>query len=106
MKSKTERAMQALITAGWANGSTGEVEAPTGHVAIVDLTTERAMMAQVLADAGEEEGDLDAIRPGWYVVVEDDQGNVGVTGPVSQAEAESSLRRAEAAYAEWGDDGE
>lgn len=103
MKTQIESAMQALVTAGWANGSTGEVESPVGHVAIVDLTSERAMLAQVLAEAGEGETDLEVIRPGWYVVVEDDQGNVTVTNPMSEAEAQAALRRAEAAYVEWSD---
>jgi len=103
MKTRTENAFQALITEGWANESTGEVDAPTGHVAIIDMSTERTMMAQVLAETDEEDPGalIETIRPGWYVVVEDSQGNVDVTGPVSEAEAQHALEQAEVEYGNW-----
>ena len=104
MKTDIERAFQALITEGWANGSAGAVDEPGGHVAIIDMSTERAMMAQVLAETEDEpERVVEVIRPGWYVVTEDSSGNVHVHGPLSEAEAQSALAKAEQASADYHD---
>jgi hypothetical protein len=100
VKTPAEVMFQAIITAGWANRSTGEVEAPTGHVAIVDLSTEREMLAEVL-----EEPDLIAAleetEPGWYVVTEDGAGFVAVAGPMSETEALGRFLAADAEHTDW-----
>lgn len=90
-----ERVLRTLITYGWANESTGDVECPMGHVALIDLTTERDMMLDLL------EEDERLPEPGWYVVVED---NLGLVHPMRfdlERVARKVYDRHEATYTMW-----
>lgn len=70
-----DNAFKALITAGWSNMSNGDVEAPTGHFAIIDMITERDMLRDVLAESDLADA-LDSIEPKWYGVRENSDGLV------------------------------
>lgn len=97
-------AFRSLVTGGWANESSGDVEAPCGHFALIDMTTERAMMRDVLEETGEAQL-IEEIEPAWYIVVTDSQGFVGHMRCDSEAQARFQYDTLEAAYGEWlGDD--
>lgn len=98
MMTDDERNLRTLITAGWENHSSGHVEAPTGHFAIVDCAEDRAMLAQVL-DITED--DLPA--PHYFLVVEDNYGNVHLRMFYTMAAAQDAYAELETAYAEWDD---
>lgn len=109
MKTALELVMQAIITAQWSNNSNGDVEAPTGHFAIVERPSHPGELNDMLA-AIEDMDDPDNIdmihafedaEPGFYAVVEDSNGLVHITGPHTQQEATEWFTKAEDAYAEW-----
>jgi hypothetical protein len=63
---------KALVTAGWANESDGDVESVTGHFAIIDMSTERDMMRDVCEEMGVKW--VDGIAYNWFTLREDSQG--------------------------------
>lgn len=101
MRSNLESALDALVSAGWANSSDGDVEAPTGHFAIIDATTERATMGDVLEDTGLTIYDVPVA---WFVVVTDSLGFIHPIECASEAEAWSLYREREREYVAWSDD--
>lgn len=96
-----EAAARAIVTAGWANETDGHVDSPVGHFAIVDLTTERTIIADILA---EDDLTLEGLPPAWYIVSEDDQGNVAVLQYDTEAEARRAFDYLAGRYSEWADD--
>lgn len=94
MNTRIEQAFLELVNEGWANGSAGALDAPTGLVTIIDMSTERAMMAQVLAETDDlNPGEtIQAIEPGWYVITQEPDGTVDISKPLAQAQAEAILR--------------
>ena len=62
MKTAIETACQKIITAGWANRSNGDVNAPTGHFALIDLPENE--MPELLDAMSDEldESEFEAIR--------------------------------------------
>lgn len=67
------RAFRQIVTAGWANLSDGNVEAPTGHFALVHI--EPAEMRELMEAVFEDEPEPVTIYPGSYLVLEDSDGN-------------------------------
>jgi hypothetical protein len=103
-------AFRSIVSAGWNVKSGGEVEAVTGHFAIVEIPAhagERAEMRDaVFSDNPDEEKVFDSIPAGWFMVIEDSQGNVGLVNADNEADAHQMFQNAEAEYAEWAGDGE
>lgn len=103
-------AFRSIVSAGWNVKSGGDVEANTGHFAIVEIPTqdgERAEMRDaVFSDNPDEEKVFDSIPAGWFVVIEDSQGNIGLVKADDKAEADQIFGIYEADYAEWAGDGE
>lgn len=93
-------AFRSLVTAGWANESSGDVEAPCGHFALIDMTTERDMMRSILEETDEAEC-MDEIESAWYIVVTDSQGFVGHMQCDSEAQARFQFDELEAQYGDW-----
>lgn len=98
MMSNDERTLDGLVTAGWANASDGDVESPTGHFALIDLTTEREAMAELLDD------DEILPDPAWYVVIVDTIGNRYVESHRTEGDATIRYNDLERAYLAWHDD--
>ena len=103
-------AFRSIVSAGWNVKSGGEADAPTGHFAIVEIPIhdgERAEMRDAVFSDSPEEGEaFDTIPAGWFMVIEDFQGNVGLVKLDHEAEANKLFQHYEKAYAEWAEDGE
>lgn len=98
-------AFRSIVSAGWNVKSGGDVEANTGHFAIVEIPAhagERAEMRDAVFAEDEVEAEIfDSIPAGWFMVFEDSQGNVGLANADNKADAEQMFQSAEADYAEW-----
>lgn len=98
-------AFRSIVTAGWNVKSGGDVESATGHFAIVEIPAhagERAEMRDaVFSDNPDEKKVFDSIPAGWFMVIEDSQGNVGLVKADDKSEADQMFENAEAEYAEW-----
>lgn len=109
MKSALESVMQYIITAGWNKISDGDVNAPTGHFAIVEVPTNNNELADIV-DAIRDEADGNEIVAlctaprGWYLVVENDQGQVFVNGPFSEESTNLMYNITQADFSEWDKD--
>lgn len=106
MKTPFESVVQAIITAGWSNQSDGDVDAPTGHFAIVEvpaLDKELADMVDALLDTvdGEEVVALCTAERGHYMVVETSEGQVHITGPFKEAPAKFWFLSMQKTLEEW-----
>ena len=73
MSRDIDNAFKAIISNGWANETDGNVEAPMGFFAIIDLTTEREQITEILAEY-ELDGAMEHIEPSWYITTEDTRG--------------------------------
>lgn len=111
MKTALELAMQAIISAGWNNQSDGDVEAPTGHFAIVERPAHPGELNDILA-AIEDQDDPDNIhmihafeelQAGFYEVVETDMGHVHIAGPVTSEQATEWFQGEQHAFTMWAD---
>jgi hypothetical protein len=100
-----EGVFRSIITAGWNVKSDGDVEANTGHFAIVEIPEhegERNQMRDaVFLDELDPAEVFDTIQAGWYFVVENSQGNVSFVQAKNEADAYRLFQTAEAEYAEW-----
>lgn len=101
MNSTKETAFRTLVTAGWANVSDGDTKATTGFFAMIDMTTERPMMTQVLVEAGIEPQVIDRIESGWYMVTENDDGLIFIAGPQQENRVSQWYEAKAAEYAAW-----
>lgn len=75
----------------------GEAQAPTGWFAAVSLPWGTAVDEELLADID----GLDQAPIGHYLVREDDQGFIAVTGYVSEAELTEAYDTLDTEYAAW-----
>lgn len=102
MTSDRTRVVQTLITAGWANYSTGDMQAPCGHAAAIDFTTERQQMGEVLLDAEIDPDLLSLFERKWYVVREfDGIAEVEIEEFPSAGAAANRVRAIDAEFARW-----
>ena len=99
-----EGAFRAVVTAGWGVKSSGDVEAPTGHFAVVEIPEhagERAEMRAAVFDGDAEAAEgFDCLDAGWYLVTEDSNGNVSYSRD-SQVWVNRRFDELDAAYALW-----
>lgn len=99
MRDDIETALDLIITGGWANETTGHVDSPTGHVALIDLTTERDAMVDAL------DVDLDTLpAPAWYVVATDQLGFIHYAAHDTESSARFYYDRLDREYAGWDTD--
>lgn len=104
MRTTLENLMVAMICAGWARDSSGDVESPTGAFAIVEIDgTEKAHQYST------EDSELDELlysekAKGFYFVREDSSGNVFVESDLTLGEAEQRFMETELDYVEWLDE--
>jgi hypothetical protein len=98
---------------GFGTGRTGEVDAPTGYVALVHLddTSDLAFDDHTNYPVGDHAGETareygvtaDDVRGSW-LVTHNSQGFVSCERFDSREDAERAFAEIEAAYAEWSDD--
>lgn len=106
MKTALESIMQAIITAGWNKISDGDVNAPIGHFAIVEIPQNNNELAEIVdaildVTTGEEVVTLCTAPRGWYHVREDSDGIVYIDGPHTEITANRIYEAHQATYNEW-----
>lgn len=95
INSELARTFREIVTAGWANKSSGSVESPTGAFALVLIDPSELTE---LVEACEIETPL---YPGSYLVVEDSDGNTELIEYLNHQRAKEAYRHAEREYAIW-----
>lgn len=70
------RAFREIVTAGWANLSDGNVEANTGHFALVHIEPSELEELKLVFESRD---DFVVPYPGTYLIEEDSNGNTTVT---------------------------
>lgn len=93
------RAFQQIVTAGWANMSDGEVEAPTGHFAFINI--EPAELAELTSAVFDDDASASIIYPGSYILIEDSHGNATLMEYRLKSKALEVLRHLMREYALW-----
>jgi hypothetical protein len=101
MRTPLEALFDAMITDGWANESSGDVESPTGHFArISNAPNEVSEVLDAFEDVIETYGQPDTIV-GHYLVVTNDQGFITIYRFKNESELIRNYRDLEAQYGEW-----
>lgn len=94
------RDLQRVVTAGWANQSDGNVEAPTGHFAkIIIEPNELNELVNAVFD-----GEDCLLGAGYYLLTEDSDGNALVEQFAERTPLHAEYNRLVSDYAHW--DGE
>lgn len=102
MKTGLEAVLQAMISGGWANESDGDVDSPVGHYArITNTPAEMHEVSLAFADVmSTYECESDALV-GYWLVVEDSQGNVSVTSFDNEYLLTAAYMDIDDAYSMW-----
>lgn len=87
-----------LITAGWNVKSDGNVEAPSGHFAIVEIPSHPGELLEM--QNALDSVDYDWPEPGWYFCVENDLGQIFAYS-VTKEEAEEMYVADQLALEYW-----
>lgn len=103
MSRDIDNAFKAIISAGWANQSDGNVEAPTGFFSIIDMSTERDMLREVLAESALDDA-LGQIEPSWYLTMENNQGILYYAQAKDEAAAQEWFKSLCEKFYEWDED--
>lgn len=93
MRDDIETILDLIIAGGWANETTGHVDSPTGHVALIDLTTERERMTDTF--------DATLPDPAWYLVVTDQLGFIHYEAHDTEGSARKFYAALDREYAAW-----
>jgi len=106
MRTALEALFDAMINDGWANESSGDVEAPTGHFACI--SNSEAELAEILAaftDVTDVYGLPDtADIIGHFLVVTNNQGFIDIESFESADDLKSTYRELVDEYDSWMDD--
>lgn len=96
---------RSIVSAGWNVKSSGDVESSTGHFAIVEIPAhagERAGMRDaVFSDDPVEAEIFDSIPAGWFLVIEDFQGSIGLVKADDKDDADKLFQMFETDYVAW-----
>ena len=103
MKSNTVLALESIINAGWNVTSSGDVESPTGHFAIVERPTNPVELAQIIEslEDAEQAQAFTALPTGFYAVITDTRGNVTYSQALTEPTAMRWFRQSEHMYSNW-----
>lgn len=96
------RACQQIVTAGWANLSDGDVDAPGGAFALISI--EPAELDNLIDSVFDGEEPPVKIYPGNYVVVEDSNGNAEIHEFVSHEGAMRAFEFKSKYYTKWAEE--
>lgn len=94
---------KAIVTGGWANESDGNVEAPTGHFALVVINENDLPSFTDLFEQPEFDG-LDVPVFGNYVFLEDSDGNGHLYKFLTAFWADKFFRDLEREFSQWLDE--
>jgi hypothetical protein len=97
-----ENAFKQIITAGWNQRSSGDVEAPTGHFATIPISS--VEMPELLDAVFDDEPPEVTIDPGYYFAKEDSDGNMWLWCFSTAYEMNAMYARYEREYNEWAKD--
>lgn len=92
------RTFRAIVDAGWANKSDGDVEAPTGHFAFVSIAPNE--LSELLDAIGHHES-FGPPMPGVYLVIEDSDGNTTLLEYYVESGAKMAFNMMAREYAIW-----
>jgi hypothetical protein len=97
-----------MVTGGWANESTGDVESPTGHFArISNAPNELSEIRQAFDDTLTTYGNVsDEDMTGHFLVMTDSQGFIHITRYHAESDLIRRYRQLEDQYADWAGDSE
>lgn len=105
MKSNTVLALESIINAGWNVTSSGDVESPTGHFAIVERPTNPVELAQIIEtlEDSEQAKAFTALPTGFYAVITDTRGDVTYSQALTEPTAMRWFQGVQHAYDMWAD---
>jgi hypothetical protein len=108
MRTPLEALFDAMVTGGWANESTGDVESPTGHFArISNAPNELSEIRQAFDDTLTTYGNVsDEDMTGHFLVMTDSQGFIHITRYHAESDLIRRYRQLEDQYADWAGDSE
>jgi hypothetical protein len=99
MSRDIDNAFKAIIANGWANQTDGDVEAPTGFFTIIDMSTERDMITEILGEADLAEA-MEHIESKWYATTEDSNGILSYWD-TDEAGAKEYFKQMQKRYFKW-----
>jgi hypothetical protein len=102
MSRDIDNAFKAIIASGWANQTDGDVESPMGFFTIIDMSTEREQITDILSDA-DLDGAMEHIEPSWYITTEDSQGFLSYERSTEIA-AKEWFKQMQKRYFKWSDE--
>lgn len=103
MRTAIEALFDAMVNDGWANESSGNIEAPTGHFArISNSDNELAEVLQAFEDVTDDYG-MPAREDivGHFLVITDSLGFIHISRYGSEAALIADYRALEAEYNNW-----
>lgn len=99
---KFDNAFKQIVSAGWANKSDGNVEAPCGYYALIEVPEhegENVAMREAVTDFDKIE--MNWPEPGWYTTTENSDGIILVFKHASQYAAQLAFNSIEASFLRW-----
>ena len=106
MRTAIEALFDAIVSGGWANRSDGNVEAPTGHFAMVSNSPDELLeLRQAFEDVTDVYGDVsDADLTGHFIVITDSAGFISITRYPSAVSAASEFVTLQNRFAAWNEE--
>ena len=104
LDSQYDNLFKAIISAGWNVKSDGDVEAPSGFFALVEVPDHPGELSEMQDAVGDETIDDEWPDCGWYVTREDSDGLIFVYEQSSQRVAETAYDKLQDDFLDWADD--
>lgn len=99
-----DTAFKAIVAAGWAMKSDGNVEAPTGYFAKIPISKEELPELMDAVFGHVDDPDEVTIEPGYYVTKENSDGIIWIWKYNAKFLMDSHYASLEREYAEWSAD--
>lgn len=102
LASKYDNLFKTIISAGWAVASDGNVEAPSGYFARVEIPagSERDSFIDMLSEWPDLVKLFGEIEPGWYLTQENESGIIWVYWS-NEPQVTDAYHRLGEQYTEW-----
>lgn len=104
VNSAWDHCFKSIVTGEWGVKSDGDVEAPVGHFALVEIPLnlrERADMVDACKNEYDDEDDWNTLEPGWYLCRQESSGLMYAFKVESQGAAEFGYTQMLAEYSRW-----
>jgi hypothetical protein len=102
--SNWDNCFKSIVTGEWGVKSDGDVEAPSGYFALVEVPLnlrERADMVDACRNNFDNDEDWFTIEPGWYITSENNQGLIYVWKMPDKSAAEICYDGLQREYSRW-----